>query len=217
MPNTLSWGSRYSVGDATLDRQHKKLLNLCNQLAICASDSSPHSDALFREILDELSAYAREHFATEEAILKACAYPRLATQQWDHSEYEQQVAHARVSAGEGVLDKAGLQRLLSTWWNDHILISDMDYRQHVLAYNQHHVQAGKRPELIYSNGKAASELRESAQLKQHEFWAKVGVSRSRGSRYECGQEIPELLQILLQLTYGSEAQAAELLAWLRWR
>jgi len=217
MPNTLSWDSRYSVGDATLDRQHKKLLNLCNQLAICASDSSAHSDALFREILDELSAYAKEHFATEEALLKACDYPRLGTQQWDHSEYEQQVAHARASAGEGVLDKTGLQRLLSTWWNDHILISDMDYRQHVLAYNRQHARSGKRPELICQNGKAVGALRESTQLKQHEFWSKVGVSRSSGSRYESGHDIPESLQILLQLTYGSEAQAAELLAWLRWR
>lgn len=215
MPKTLSWDSSYSVGDATLDKQHKKLMNLCNQLATCANYSSVQSDALFREILDELSAYAREHFVTEEAILEACAYPRLATQQWDHSEYERHVAEALASASDGVLDKAGLQRLLSNWWNDHILISDMDYRSYVLAFNKAQVRETDRPELSYSSSRSVSERRNELQLSQDQFWSKLGVSRSSASNYERGREIPESVQLLLQLAYGDEAQARELLSWMR--
>lgn len=213
MPKTLSWDSCYSVGDATLDKQHKKLMNLCNKLATSANHSGVQSDALFRKVLDELSAYAREHFATEEAILEACAYPRLATQKWDHSEYEQQVAEALASASDSRLDKAGLQRLLSNWWRDHILISDMDYRQHVLDFNME--KRADRPELAYFSGVSVIALRKSRQLSQEAFWSKLGVSRSSGAAYEHGREIPETVQMLLQLAHGSDDQADELLRWMR--
>jgi len=216
MPKTLSWDSSYSVGDVTLDNQHKVLMSLCNQLATCAGYSGEPADAIFLGILDELSTYAKEHFATEEAILQACDYPRIDTQKWDHSEYEKHVSETLADAKGGVLDKSGLQKLLSNWWNDHILISDMDYKRHVVAFNQQkEAKSDKSPKPIPFTGKEVIELRKKAGLNQGQFWSKLGVTQSGGSRYESGRGIPEPVQLLLQLACGKDKQAAELLEWLR--
>lgn len=145
MPKILSWNPNYSVGEPTLDAQHQKLMGLCNRLSTCLADNDERANAMFFEILADLSAYAREHFATEESILLACKYPRLATQKADHAEYEMHVKEFLASARCGVLDKADLQKLLSSWWQDHILIADMDYRNHVVAFNQASLQPAEPP------------------------------------------------------------------------
>lgn len=215
MPKILSWDSSYSVGDAILDKQHKKLMGLCNQLANCTDDENGSADSPFHKILDELSAYACEHFKTEEAILQACAYPRLATQAWDHAEYQKHVAEALVSAGRGALSKTDLQGLLSNWWNDHILISDMDYRGHVMAFNKIGKTSGKQVRLAYSTGEQVLALREKKQLSLRQFWYRLGIAHSSGSRYESGRSIPVAVQYLLQLAYGTPKQANALLEQLR--
>jgi transcriptional regulator with XRE-family HTH domain len=52
-------------------------------------------------------------------------------------------------------------------------------------------------------------------LSQAEFWSRIGVTQSGGSRYEKGRVMPKQVQFLLHLAYAIEEDAAELLEWLR--
>ena len=52
-------------------------------------------------------------------------------------------------------------------------------------------------------------------LNQTDFWRRVGVGHSAGSRYESGRKIPRPVQMLLRLAYGTQAQAARQLEVLR--
>jgi transcriptional regulator with XRE-family HTH domain len=54
---------------------------------------------------------------------------------------------------------------------------------------------------------AALFMRNRRQLNQTEFWRRVGVSQSGGSRYESGRAIPRSVQMLLRIAYGTEKQA----------
>ena len=54
---------------------------------------------------------------------------------------------------------------------------------------------------------AALFMRNRRQLNQTEFWRRVGVSQSGGSRYESGRKIPRPVQMLLHIAYGTEGQA----------
>ena len=72
-----------------------------------------------------------------------------------------------------------------------------------------------QPTLLCSDGLFAGRLRKSLGLNQIEFWSRVGVTQSGGSRYEAGRSMPKQVTWLLHLTYGSAEQADELLAWLR--
>lgn len=132
MPTETQWDDSFSVGHATLDNQHKKLLRICNELAICVEQNSPESDSKFHEILHELSVYAREHFATEEAILRRLGYPNLAEHEEDHFVYIAKFTDILTQASAGVLDKVGALMFLAKWWSDHILVSDMQYRGYIL-------------------------------------------------------------------------------------
>ncbi|HEV7394222.1 MAG TPA: helix-turn-helix domain-containing protein [Burkholderiales bacterium] len=57
--------------------------------------------------------------------------------------------------------------------------------------------------------KSAAELtnmRRKVGLSQAEFWERVGVTQSGGSRYEQGRVIRKPLRMLLMLAYGSEKE-----------
>ena len=73
----------------------------------------------------------------------------------------------------------------------------------------------KQPKLICPDGKAARALRCSLRLNQSEFWGRLQVTQSGGSRYEGGRDMPEQVALLLHLIYGTEKQAVNLLAFLR--
>ncbi len=60
------WSDNFATGIAEIDVQHRKLVDLLNQLAI---NMAYRSDALtLQAVFDELADYAVHHFQTEEAI-----------------------------------------------------------------------------------------------------------------------------------------------------
>lgn len=128
MPIETHWDESYSVGNPILDHQHKRLLRACNELAAYVEHNNPDSDAKYHEILNVLSTYAREHFTTEEAILKQLGYPDLDEHIEDHFTYIERLTDILTQASMGVLDKAGTLMFLARWWTEHILVSDMRYK-----------------------------------------------------------------------------------------
>lgn len=62
---------------------------------------------------------------------------------------------------------------------------------------------------------AAVFMRNRRRLNQTEFWRRVGVSQSGGSRYESGRAIPRSVQMLLRIAYGTKAQSQQQTAALR--
>ena len=56
------------------------------------------------------------------------------------------------------------------------------------------------------------EIRRKLGLNQQEFWSKIGVTQSGGSRYESGRNIPRPVQILLAAKHGKAAAKREALA-----
>src|SRR5438309_7131193 len=45
------------------------------------------------------------------------------------------------------------------------------------------------------------EIRRSLGLNQHEFWTRIGVTQSGGSRYESGRSMPKPVRELLRLVH----------------
>ena len=65
--------------------------------------------------------------------------------------------------------------------------------------------------LKFISAEAIRDYRHEQGLTQTEFWNRIGVTQSGGSRYESGRAIPRPVQMLLQLTYGSKQDADVLL------
>lgn len=64
-------------------------------------------------------------------------------------------------------------------------------------------------------GTEARELRQKLSLNQAEFWAPFQTTQSGGSRYESGREIPDPVQVLLNLAFAPEAKATAIFDELR--
>lgn len=54
------------------------------------------------------------------------------------------------------------------------------------------------------------EIRRRLRLNQHEFWSRIGVTQSGGSRYESGRTMPKPVRELLRLVHieGIELEKA---------
>lgn len=125
---TLIWKDEYSVGNAELDAQHKKLMEICNRAQACLEQSEAGDLHL---ILNELAEYAKYHFRTEERLLEECGCPQLDSQQKGHLAYEEQLVELMLEATSGVPDKVAIHRHVSDWWLHHILGSDRQYTSYL--------------------------------------------------------------------------------------
>ena len=67
----------------------------------------------------------------------------------------------------------------------------------------------KAPKFALTTGEAALAMRKKLNVNQSEFWSRVGLGQSAGSRYESGRNIPRPVQMLLRIAYGTKAQAAK--------
>jgi hemerythrin len=126
------WKAAYCIGHPLLDEQHRTFFALCKEAEACRTDRSPEGRGKFHTLLNELVVYARRHFATEESLLARHDYPLLAEQKSEHEAYSEKLTEFVFEATFGELDRDGLFAYLSTWWTEHILDSDMKYREFLL-------------------------------------------------------------------------------------
>ena len=67
----IDWDESFRIGVEQIDRQHKKLFALRNQLfESCCTENSVHAEK-FHSILSELFEYTRYHFEAEEELMQA--------------------------------------------------------------------------------------------------------------------------------------------------
>ncbi|MQX35583.1 bacteriohemerythrin [Roseospira navarrensis] len=128
MAELIVWQESYSVGVPELDSQHKGLIDLINRLS-----REPANSDLMGWIFAELEAYTKDHFATEEALLKRAGYPDLKTHRREHAAFERWLSAVRQTYAVGVASPSMLSEsvnaFLRDWLVRHILGSDMAYKE----------------------------------------------------------------------------------------
>ena len=71
------------------------------------------------------------------------------------------------------------------------------------------------PKFVPVTGEVALAMRKKLNVNQSEFWSRVGIGQSAGSRYESGRNIPRPVQMLLRIAYGTKAQTDKQISALR--
>lgn len=125
MPNRVQWDPRFSVGDETLDAQHKHFLEQCNALADCLDEPGDEGNRKFTQLFAELLASARAHFAAEEKLLANHGYPDLDDHRSEQEEFEHLAAEILTADN---FDPVELQTFLALWWTGHTLDSTRKLR-----------------------------------------------------------------------------------------
>lgn len=73
----------------------------------------------------------------------------------------------------------------------------------------------KPKKLRYTTAEEIRELRKKHSLNQSEFWTRLGVTQSGGSRYESGRRVPAPVLSLLQIAYGTPKESLAVVEALR--
>jgi hemerythrin len=128
----FEWSDEYSVGVSSIDRQHKKLIEIINTLY--ESMQAGQGEFALGRTLDDLASYARTHFRFEENLLETKGYPDLALHKKVHEGLYEQVMDlaSQYKAGKTALSiQTGT--FLKNWLANHILNTDMKYSEHLVA------------------------------------------------------------------------------------
>ncbi|MBI3446619.1 MAG: hemerythrin family protein [Magnetospirillum sp.] len=123
----LQWTENLSVGIPRMDDHHKKLVDLINQVFDAMSgDATSAVDSVLSDLLD----YTRYHFAEEEKLLAACAYPDLEEHSAIHRAMVKEVLEMRTRYLNDPASVPASETLdfLSKWLMRHIIGKDLRYR-----------------------------------------------------------------------------------------
>ena len=123
----ITWTPDFSVGVASIDEQHKWLIGIVNRL-IAEPRITTKSETI-SHVLSELTKYAEEHFATEEALMLQHRYPRLEEHIAQHRAFRKTTVDFCMATLNGADDvPETMLRYLSDWLAEHILKSDMEFK-----------------------------------------------------------------------------------------
>lgn len=127
---TLQWTEKISVNNEKIDDQHKKLIDLTNEL-ILHSNAAPNSQ-IVNETLYELLKYTKYHFQDEEELMEKFNYPKLDEHKKKHREFVRQIAMFCEDVIEGKATVTNeILKFLTEWITQHTSIEDMDYKNYI--------------------------------------------------------------------------------------
>lgn len=127
----IKWNDNYSVGINSIDQQHKKLINLINQLQTAVDYST--GEEFEREALDALVDYTKTHFTYEESLMEQYGYPDYQPHAAEHKKMIKQVEDVLTEYNKDH-DKAIAHALsfLKGWLINHINGTDKQYSSFLL-------------------------------------------------------------------------------------
>jgi len=127
----IIWKDEYSVGIEKIDRQHQHLFEIINKI-IDRSDSDAGTDIVSETIM-EMVNYAREHFTDEESLMRQYDYPNLEAHKKEHNYFIDTTAEFAVDfMDNGNTSGDEIAEFLSIWLTNHILKTDMKYKELLL-------------------------------------------------------------------------------------
>jgi hemerythrin len=130
----LGWKQAYSVGIEEIDRQHRLLLGIINQLQELRTPKAAEGEFFFG-VLNSLVRYAEEHFRTEEELFVVSEYPALAPHQKAHVQFTADVfrlAHRLEEHNPRIREE--IVEFLMSWFRSHVTGMDQEYKAHLQAY-----------------------------------------------------------------------------------
>jgi len=123
----IHWKDEYSLGLDKVDRQHQHMFEIINKIIDCPNQ--PKCVELAGETLKEMIDYARVHFADEEMLMQKYGYPEIESHKKQHDYFINTTAELAVNFMDNQNTTGDeIAEFLALWLTNHILKSDMKYR-----------------------------------------------------------------------------------------
>lgn len=123
----ITWSEKYSMGIATIDAQHKKLIDAINKLNAALKEG--RGTEVISQIIIELISYTKEHFGTEEKYFEETGYSDTQLHKMEHELFVKKVAGfaAEYNEKKSLALVIEVSSFLWSWLADHILTKDVKY------------------------------------------------------------------------------------------
>lgn len=128
----LTWRDEYSVGIDTIDSQHKILFEIGNKaFKALKDDTISNYNGDITAILEELKNYTIFHFKTEEEYMISINYKMYLSHKIEHDNFIQKLNELSEidNSSNNLAHLQGLVKFIVKWIFDHILKSDIQYKQ----------------------------------------------------------------------------------------
>lgn len=124
----IAWRDAFEIGIAEVDFEHRKLIELINQVY----GESDEGLMTIDELLGEIYSGIASHFALEEKDMAAMGWAELDAHKEDHESLLDQLRDIMDHAATaGDLDVADLGLRLSSWFSGHFQTYDARLHQAV--------------------------------------------------------------------------------------
>ena len=121
----INWSRSYSVGVTQMDNEHKRLIDIINNLY--AAMIAGRSREAVGSILDELIDYTKTHFAHEEKLMQEAGYSGYDEQKRSHVALVSQVVEIQQKYRNGTALGQEVMNFLKDWLINHIQGLDKKY------------------------------------------------------------------------------------------
>jgi hemerythrin len=129
----MDWNDKLSVGVASIDTQHKKLVAMANELYDAMK--AGHGKDVLNKTLDGLINYTVTHFKYEEKLFAQTGYAASAPHLKEHEELTKKVLaiQEKMKGGVSFAQSMEVMEFLKNWLLNHIQRSDKAYGPHLTA------------------------------------------------------------------------------------
>lgn len=150
--NSFEWNSQFLTEIDTVDRQHKELVLMVNELGTALTENTVE-ESLLKDMLVNLTQYTRTHFRTEEALMEKLAVDPRHTDDhiFQHDDFIAEVEHFGKNVDiDNKLETKQLFEYLVHWLVYHILGADQNMARQIKLIEQ-----GKQPAEAYEQEEQA--------------------------------------------------------------
>ena len=120
MADRMEWGPKYSIGIEEIDKQHKFLFDLVNELYDNKDTTGNERNVFLKSFLARLSNYVVLHFETEEVYMNSVSYDKK-NHIIEHRDFLYVVFDVlKLYNKEKTIDMNAISIYLHRWLIDHI-------------------------------------------------------------------------------------------------
>ncbi|MEW6720442.1 MAG: bacteriohemerythrin [Thermodesulfobacteriota bacterium] len=122
----IQWNDEYSVKVRQFDNQHRKLIDIVNQLhdaMKCGKGSQ-----IMNNVLASLAGYTQAHFSEEERLMRLHGFPGFVAHKRAHDQLVERIREfQRQAEADGSAITLGVMVFLKDWLVRHIQGEDVKY------------------------------------------------------------------------------------------
>lgn len=126
----IEWNETFSTNVDEIDKQHRHLIDLINELAQSMADGRGRT--VIGTIIDKLVDYTKVHFRTEERIFTLVEYPETKSHVKEHADFIRKIMEFRDGFKSGRIGlTVEVMNFLCDWARNHIKKSDKHYAAYI--------------------------------------------------------------------------------------